>query len=241
MNKHRFAWGLLVLIFASLACNLGTSAPVSTPTLDATTQAEQILATGFAELTSAAPSSTAAVSATETGSPSGTPIPSLTPAPTFTTVPTNTAAPSATNTPPPPIPDWPLVRLGDTGSVVAALQHLLNFNGSNLTADGDFGQQTRNAVVNFQNNKGLGADGIVGPLTWSALIQGAQIQQGSTGRAVRAAQHLLSAKFGYGIGVDGIFGPQTDNAVRDFQSLHGLGVDGIIGPKTWQALVSFQP
>ena len=46
-----------------------------------------------------------------------------------------------------------------------------------------------------------------------------------------------------GVQVDGIFGPETDTAVRDFQqALHldipSVAVDGIAGPVTWQALVS---
>jgi peptidoglycan hydrolase-like protein with peptidoglycan-binding domain len=39
-----------------------------------------------------------------------------------------------------------------------------------------------------------------------------------------------------GIAVDGIFGPQTENAVESFQSSHGLTVDGIVGPQTSAAL-----
>lgn len=233
MNINRFKWGLLVLILATLACNVGTPVGTPTPTIDPTILAEQILATGFAELTAAAPTATAVESPTET------PTPSTTPTSLLIVFPTNTPIPTATNTQPPTVPDWPLVRTGDSGPVIAALQHLLNFKGQNLNVDGDFGPQTRNAVIAFQNQSGLSADGIVGPLTWSALIQGAQIQEGSTSAAVRAAQQLLRNKYGYGIGVDGIFGQQTENAVRDFQSSHGLGVDGIVGPLTWQALISY--
>jgi peptidoglycan hydrolase-like protein with peptidoglycan-binding domain len=40
------------------------------------------------------------------------------------------------------------------------------------------------------------------------------------------------------IHVDGIFGPQTDNFVRGFQTALGISADGIVGPVTWRALVS---
>ncbi len=234
MRSKRFACGVIALILASLACNLGAPAETPTPaaTIDATIQADQILATGFAELTASAQSSTPTDSPTETSTPLAT-LP-----PVFTATSTNTSIPTATNTSPPSIPGWPLVRQGDNGPVVAALQHLLKFKGQDVNVDGAFGPQTRNAVMNFQTANGLGVDGIVGPQTWSALIQGAQMQEGSTSQAVRAAQYLLRNKYGYGIGVDGIFGPQTENAVRDFQSSHGLTVDGIVGPQTWQTLIA---
>ena len=38
--------------------------------------------------------------------------------------------------------------------------------------------------------------------------------------------------------LDGIFGRETENAVREFQSENNLVSDGIVGARTWQALVN---
>lgn len=57
------------------------------------------------------------------------------------------------------------------------------------------------------------------------------ISVGSQGRQVTLLQQALG-----GIKVDGIFGPETEAAVRSFQSAHGLSVDGIVGPLTSAAL-----
>lgn len=56
------------------------------------------------------------------------------------------------------------------------------------------------------------------------------IRKGSRGASVASLQRRLS------LIPDGIFGPITEEAVRDFQKSHGLAVDGIVGPKTWAAL-----
>jgi hypothetical protein len=66
-------------------------------------------------------------------------------------------------------PETPTLRVTDRGPAVRRLQELLNARGAELTADSIFGVMTREAVVRFQGDTGLDADGIVGPLTWAAL------------------------------------------------------------------------
>jgi len=56
------------------------------------------------------------------------------------------------------------------------------------------------------------------------------LRKGDRGESVKLLQSTL------GIPADGQFGPQTQLAVRDFQSRHGLTVDGIVGPATWKKL-----
>ncbi|GMK58546.1 hypothetical protein CspeluHIS016_0505780 [Cutaneotrichosporon spelunceum] len=56
---------------------------------------------------------------------------------------------------------------GSLGNAVKAAQALLK---AGLVIDGDFGGATYNAVVALQRARGLGQDGIVGRLTWSALF-----------------------------------------------------------------------
>ncbi len=129
---------------------------------------------------------------------------------------------------------WPLLRQGDRdieGVGVRRAQYLLRHHGANIGADGIFGPQTDAAVRQFQQARNLAVDGIVGPQTWIALI--VTVQQGSQGEAVKAVQ----VQFGQ-LGVDGTFGPQTDQNVRTFQQQAGLTADGIVGPLTWNALAN---
>ena len=53
---------------------------------------------------------------------------------------------------------------------------------------------------------------------------------------VTALQNALN-QFGFGIKADGIFGSETEGAVRQFQLDHNLYVDGVVGPVTWAALL----
>ncbi|WP_081710440.1 peptidoglycan-binding domain-containing protein [Sedimentitalea nanhaiensis] len=36
---------------------------------------------------------------------------------------------------------------------------------------------------------------------------------------------------------DGIFGPRTEDTVREFQTAHGLDRDGVVGPMTWKKIL----
>ena len=62
------------------------------------------------------------------------------------------------------------------------------------------------------------------------------ISAGATGGAVRRLQRALRRTPNLGLVVDGVFGPSTDAAVKEFQQGAGLTVDGIVGPLTWNAL-----
>ncbi|MAS06492.1 MAG: peptidoglycan-binding protein [Ahrensia sp.] len=64
---------------------------------------------------------------------------------------------------------------------------------------------------------------------------GDMLRRGDRGEAVKDLQRALTAA-GYPIAQDGAFGPATARAVERFQSDHGLGVDGIAGPATFDAL-----
>ena len=62
------------------------------------------------------------------------------------------------------------LKAGDQGESVKRLQALLVRAGHPLVVDGDFGNKTSVAVMEFQQANGLGADGIVGKKTWAALL-----------------------------------------------------------------------
>jgi peptidoglycan hydrolase-like protein with peptidoglycan-binding domain len=68
----------------------------------------------------------------------------------------------------------------------------------------------------------------------------ATIHEGSTGDVVELAQYELCRDMILGgpSDVDGVFGPHTDQGVREFQQGKGLAVDGIVGPQTWTAMLA---
>ena len=64
------------------------------------------------------------------------------------------------------------LQFGSKGADVRSLQVLLNEKAQSrhLVVDGDFGSNTKNAVMDYQRKNGLAVDGIVGKNTWTALL-----------------------------------------------------------------------
>ena len=138
--------------------------------------------------------------------------------------------------------NYPTTRQGDRNNFVKIIQYLLNEYGFSLSPDGIFGGNTLNAVRQFQANNNLTQDGIVGRNTWSRLLnispQSVVLRRGSKESAVLFLQKLLLS-FLYPItNLDGIFGRETENALREFQSENGLAVDGVVGTNTWRTLLN---
>lgn len=116
-----------------------------------------------------------------------------------------------------------------------------------VSADGAFGPQTEAAVKHFQSAHGLTVDGIVGPATAQALGLAAPASPLREMHRHHARAHGSSSsdsgsssvsdvQKALGVPADGVFGPQTSDAVKHFQSAHGLTADGVVGPATAQAL-----
>lgn len=129
-------------------------------------------------------------------------------------------------------------RTASKGGGVRKLQQALG-----IGVDGVFGPQTESALKRWQRARGLVADGIAGPATRGALGIGPgpvlkrkgggkarSRKAGARGGGVGAMQRAL------GIPSDGVFGPQTESALKLWQSSHGLVADGVAGPATRRAL-----
>ncbi len=133
---------------------------------------------------------------------------------------------------------YPITKQGMPRSGNAmTVQYLLTARGYPTTADGDFGPGTATSVTSFQDSRGLGADGIVGNDTWTALV--VPVAQGSTDtNATKAAQTQLN-KYGGNLVVDGVFGAGTRASVVAFQNSRGLPATGSVDAATWRELVGY--
>jgi peptidoglycan hydrolase-like protein with peptidoglycan-binding domain len=142
-----------------------------------------------------------------------------------------------------------LVQEGDRGSEVIALQQRLQQLGyfqGNIT--GYFGAMTKQAVIQFQQAKGLTPDGVAGTNTQAHLdgqpksnpqsvkaSASTILQLGDRGSQVSTLQESLAAA-GFRSGVNGVFDLATQDAVKRFQQAKGLTVDGVVGSQTKAAL-----
>lgn len=64
------------------------------------------------------------------------------------------------------------------------------------------------------------------------------LREGMRGVYVATLQDALETVGSYNVGIDGVFGPKTRNAVQAFQQQNGLTADGIVGCATWTALTA---
>ena len=164
------------------------------------------------------------------------------------------------------------LRLGSRGQSVALVQRALNRISQNFPAipklqvDGIYGQQTQNAVTQFQQAFALDPDGIVGRITWHAIervyvgvlrlselySEGLRyedlswdsaeiIRVGDRGEKVSQLQYMLSVVAQFiqqvpSVTVDGVFGPNTRTAVLAFQRWRGLPQSGEVDENTWDAI-----
>ena len=150
----------------------------------------------------------------------------------------------------------PPFRLGDHGPAVAQVRDHLARLGlltgeprerlDEAALDATFDGIVDQAVRAFQQQRGLLADGVVGPETWRRLDDarwrlGDRVLRLVTRRMVSGddvvalQSRLLELGFDPGR-VDGVFGPDTDRALREFQRNTGSPVDGLCGPVTFKDL-----
>ncbi len=132
--------------------------------------------------------------------------------------------------------------------------------------DGVFGQGTEDAVREYQRAFNLTPDGLVGKETWYSiqrtfnavkrlndlaseglrrqeveLLFNSFLEQGDRGSEVYELQYLLNLTSEFNneipsVAIDGVFGQETENAVRAFQEAYGLNVTGSVGIEDWDKL-----
>ncbi|SDN25816.1 N-acetylmuramoyl-L-alanine amidase [Allokutzneria albata] len=149
-----------------------------------------------------------------------------------------------------------LLRRGDDGPAVAEIRATLVTLNLLPPANGSgrpdvFDGAVEHAVRTFQQQRGLITDGIVGPATYRSLCDARWrlgdrnlaylVSNPMCGDDVYALQERM-LELGYNAGrADGVFGSQTEHALRNFQRDYGLVVDGMCGPGTLRALRQLSP
>ncbi|MEH2183978.1 peptidoglycan-binding protein [Nostoc sp.] len=129
-----------------------------------------------------------------------------------------------------PVGQYPTLSQGKTGAAVTRLQQRLRQLGYfNAKPTGNFGRITKDAVIAFQRNYRITANGIVNRQTWNALMGSYQ----TSGRSSLSTQQVRELQvrlrqLGYlNADATGNVGPMTREAVIAFQRNNGLRVDGI--------------
>ena len=96
------------------------------------------------------------------------------------------------------------------------------------------------AAVGVSGAVNVGSAGPAAAYGWSRTLQQGSSGSDVTELQIRVAGWAASSAQQTYVVVDGGFGPGTDAAVRRFQSAYGLGADGVVGPQTQQVLNSLE-
>ena len=146
-----------------------------------------------------------------------------------------------------------LFRRGDRGPAVAEIRsRLATLDLADPDPGNDlFDEDLDRAVRAFQQQRGLSVDGIVGVNTYRTLEEarwrlGDRLLTFVAGNILAGDDvHVLQQRLldlGFKVGkIDGRFGHQTEQAVRDFQRNVGVPADGTCGPATLKALSRLAP
>lgn len=136
------------------------------------------------------------------------------------------------------------IALGEKSDVVLAAQEKLKTLGYLLSdPDGAYGQETVDAIKQFQARNDQVVDGYLGPGTRLALnspdAKPMGLRLGDENNNVSKVQELLS-KYGYlhSANITGYYGEVTEKAVKTFQTQNGLASDGTVGAMTMAKLTS---
>lgn len=154
-----------------------------------------------------------------------------------------------------------MYELNDERAAITAIQKLLRDAGFNIKPDGIYGDETYNAVREFQVLNRLPPTGRVDLQTFEALakaavpkpeyecvlmipsiLEGGVISSGEESGIVVIIQSILktlSVIYDFkDIGLTGVYDTKTEAAVRDIQRINRLPLTGIVDPATWNVLVA---
>jgi len=153
------------------------------------------------------------------------------------------------------------LRYGNSGNEVKVLQtKLISIGYLKDKATGYFGKNTLAAVIKFQKDNRISANGIVGTATWNALnkrtssnttssgqqnaspstnnTKAITLKYGDTGNEVKELQTKLISMGYLNDKATGYFGKNTRDAVIEFQKKMGLRVTGVVYSDTLKLLAS---
>ena len=185
----------------------------------------------------------------------GSPVPTATLTPsaaTFSPTPTPTATPAPTPTEGPTLPPSDVVvlsvyttlRLGDDNASVMTLQQRLTDLGY-LDSDEPgsvYNESIASAVVLFQRACNMNQTGIADSATQTSLFaekaQTYRIKRSDIGTDVLRLQQRLAELGYYTDRINGYFGPNTEQAVMQFQAINDLAVTGELDYGAWSILYS---